>query len=180
VDSSKVLVGIATGDRIVQGMFFRLTFGQYKILGLDALGFFGGSFQHNIQAVFDKLDAADGLAMPASTLAVAPGQETAVFDVLVRPAAVGFTAADLANYLNELNISIELTSMTPVDVSAVQSGTSERDSLQTQLDASAKEKDRFAVFGSYSQYLKWIFILALIVALLYYGEKAFKVVKAVV
>jgi hypothetical protein len=70
--------------------------------------------------------------------------------------------------------------MTLIDVAAVQGGASERDSLQAQLDAAEKQKDPLAAFGSYATYLKWILILIVVIALLYYGEKAFKLVKAAV
>jgi hypothetical protein len=176
VNTGQVLVGIAAGDRINQGNFFRLTFGPLRRLGLKVELF---SFQSDIQSVFDSLDAADGLAQPVSDLAVAPGQESAVFDVLVRPAAIGITAADLANYLNELRFGIELTSMTPIDVAAVQGGAGERSDLQAQLDAASKARDPFKVFGSYAKYLEWILILLLVVALLYFGEKAVRAVRRV-
>lgn len=177
MDVSKVLVGIDGGDRITQGTFLRLTFAptRFWIFKSEVL-----SFQSDIQALFNKLDAADGLAQPVSDLTVQPGQEVAVFDVLVRPASVGVAAAYLADYFNELRFGISLTSMTKIDAAAVQGGASERDALQAELDVSEKTKDPLAVFGSYATYLKWILILLLVVALLYYGEKGFKLAKAVI
>jgi hypothetical protein len=177
VNANDVLNGIDAGDRIAQGMFFRLTFGRTRRLGIP-IEFF--SFQTDVQAAFDELDAGSSLAQPVSDLTVAPGQEAAVFDILVRPAAIGVTAAYLANYLDGLRFGISLTSMTLVDVAAVQGGAGERDTLQAQLDEAEKARDPLAVLGDYAKYLRWILILLVIVALLYYGQKAFKLVKAVV
>jgi len=176
VTTNDVLNGIAAGERIVHGMFFRLTFAPLRRLGL-AVEFF--SFATDVQAAYDALDAADGLAQPVSDLAVPPGAEAAVFDVLVRPAAIGLTAADLANYFNGLRFGVELTSMTSVSVEAVQAGVDERSTLQAQLSESEKQKGLGAVFGDYAKYLQWLFILALIVALLYFGEKAVRTVRAI-
>jgi hypothetical protein len=177
VDASKVIGGMDAGDPITSGMFFRLTFAptRYWILKSEVF-----SFQTDIQALFDKLDAADGLAQPVTDLTVQPGQEAAVFDVLVRPASVGVSAAYLANYFNELRFGITLTSMTLVPIAAVQGGSSERDALQAELDAAEKHKDPLAAFGSYASYLKWILILLVILALLYYSEKAYKLAKAAI
>lgn len=177
MNTADVLNGIDSGDRIQQGMYFRLTFGRARVLGIPTEFF---SFQTDIQAAYDELDSANGLAQPASDLSVQPGQEAAVFDVLVRPAAIGVTAAWLANYFNGLRFGISLTSMTLTDTAAVLSGSSERDALQSQLDQSEKSRDPLAALGDYAKYLRWILILLLVVALLYYGQKAFKLVKAVV
>lgn len=167
-----VLIGIDASDRIVQGMFFRLSWApSFFILS--------STFNANIQGAFDELDAG-GLGEPVSDLAVTSGQYAAVFDILVRPAAIGITAADLANALNGMRFGLSLTSMTRIDAAAVQGGASERDALQTELDIATRQKDPLQVFGSYAKYLEWILILLIIIALLYYGQKAFKVVKAVV
>src|SRR2546423_12976086 len=131
MDPEKVLVGIGASDRIQQGQFFRLTFGRTRHLGLPLSVF---SFAYDMQAAFDELDSADGWAMPASDLAIPPDGEAAVFDVLVRPVAIGVTAADLANYFDQLRLGTTLTSMTPIDVHAAQSGAADRDVLQSQLD----------------------------------------------
>lgn len=177
MDPTQVLNAIGAGDKITAGMFFRLTFGRTRRLGLPIELF---SFQHDVEVAFDDLDAPDGWAQPVSDLAVSPGQEAAVFDVLVRSQAVGVTAADLANYLDDLRFGISLTSMTPIDVNAVQTGAADRSTLQGQLDAAEKTKDPLAVFGDYAKYLKWILILLVVLAILYYGGKALKVAKAVV
>lgn len=175
MNANNVLVGIDAGARIVQGMFFRLTFGRTRRLGIP-IEFL--SFESDVQAAFDKLDAADGLAQPVSDLAVPPGGEAAVFDVLVRPAAIGVTAAYLANYFDGLRFGVTLTSMTPVDVSAVQSGDSERSTLQDQLDAGEKARDPLQVFGVYAKYLQWILVLVILIALLYVGEKVVREVRS--
>lgn len=174
MDVNNVLIGISASDVIAQGNFFRLTFGRTRRLGLPVELF---SFQHDSQALFDKLDAADGLAQPVSDLAVAPGQEAAVFDVLVRPFAVGFTAADLANYFDGLRFGVSLTSMTLIDSGAVINGKAERDALQLQLSDGEKAKDPLAVLGTAEKYLQWILILAIAAAVIYLGTRAVSVVK---
>lgn len=176
MNAGDVLNGIDAGDRIQQGMYFRLTFGRARLFGIP----FFFTFETDIQAAYDELDSANGLAQPASDLTVQPGQEAAVFDVLVRPAAIGVTAAWLANYFDELRLGLTLTSMTPTTTAAVLSGSSERDNLQSLLDQSEKSRDPLAALGDYAKYLKWILILLLVVALLYYGQKAFKLAKAVI
>lgn len=177
MNADNVLSGIDASDRITQGMFFRLTLARTRYGPLRIEVF---AFQHDAQALFDSLDAPDGWAQPVSDLAVLPGQEAAVFDVLVRPAVVGITAAYLANYFDDLRFGVTLTSMTLIDVSAVQSGADERSNLQRQLDEAAKKNDPLSALGGYGKYLQWILILLVVLALLYYGQKAFRLVRAVV
>jgi hypothetical protein len=173
VNPQNVLIGIDAGERIAQGMFFRLTFAPTFFL-------FGTTFNANINGAFADLDAAEGLAQPVSDLAVSPGQYAAVFDVLVRQAAIGMNAADLANYFDGLRFGLSLTSMTRVDVAAVQSGATDRDTLQSQLDESVKAKDPLQIFGTYAKYAEWVLILLIVLLVLYAGSRAFKIAKAVI
>lgn len=168
------IVGANPGDHIARGQFYRVTLGLnfFGTLALDAIG----GEQTLFQRAFDAI-ARTRLVFPVHNLERTPGMQTTVIDTVVNPSAPSVSVAYLARELTDLVAGVDLMVLEKVTIDDVNDRggrTAAQQLAEGEHDASSFWKR----FGDQAKYVKWIFILLGIAALLLAASRAISAAKS--